>query len=194
MASVFLIQFCKERNSMPKQTNVRSFKAAPPRAGDQHLFGTRIAIDDESREKLIAILNARLADTLDLQTQTKFAHWNVKGNDFYQLHLLFDEIAEHLEDAVDLIAERATALGGRANGTVRQAAVNSKIEEYELDAVKGMDHVAALSDRLGALGNAYREAIDQTDNLGDAGTADVFTELVRQADKDLYFLESHIQA
>jgi len=179
---------------MPKQSNVRSFKVAPPRTGDQHLFDTRIAIDDESREKVIAILNARLADTLDLQTQTKFAHWNVKGNDFYQLHLLFDEIAEHLEDAVDLIAERATALGGRANGTVRQSAANSKIEEYELDAVKGMDHVTALSDRMGALGNAYREAIDQTANLGDTGTSDVFTELVRQADKDLYFLESHIQA
>jgi starvation-inducible DNA-binding protein len=179
---------------MPKQTNVRSFKAASPTTSDQRLFDTRIAIDDESREKVIAILNARLADTLDLQTKTKFAHWNVKGNDFYQLHLLFDVIAEHLEDAVDLIAERATALGGRANGTVRQSAANSKIEEYEIDAVKGMDHVTALSDRLGTLGNAYREAIDQTDHLGDTGTSDVFTELVRQADKDLYFLESHIQA
>jgi starvation-inducible DNA-binding protein len=179
---------------MAKHSEVRSFKAAPTKISEQRLFETRIALDDQSREKVIAILNARLADTLDVQTQTKFAHWNVKGSDFYQLHLLFDEIAEHLEDAVDLIAERATALGGRANGTVRQSAANSQIEEYEVDAIKGMDHVRALSDRLGTLGNAYRDAIDQTDHLGDTGTSDVFTELVRQADKDLYFLESHIQA
>jgi starvation-inducible DNA-binding protein len=181
---------------MPKQTNVRPFKAPSPssKASDKHLFDTRIDLDDRSREQVVALLNSRLADTLDVQTQTKFAHWNVKGNDFYQLHLLFDEIAEHLEDGVDLIAERATALGGRANGTVRQSVANSKIEEYDLDAVKGMDHVRALSDRLGSLANFYRQCIDQCDDLGDKATADVFTELVRQADKDLYFLESHIQA
>jgi starvation-inducible DNA-binding protein len=179
---------------MAKQNNVRSFKSATVSPAQQHTFETRIDIKDESREQVIAILNARLADSLDIQTQTKFAHWNVKGNDFYQLHLLFDEIAEHLEDAVDLIAERATALGGRANGTVRQAAANSQIEEYEIDAIKGMDHVRALSDRLGSFANLCRQSIDQTDELGDKATADVFTEIVRQADKDLYFLESHIQA
>jgi len=52
-----------------------------------------------------------------MMTQAKIAHWNVKGEDLYQLHLLFDSIAEHVEDAIDLIAERVTALGGRANGT-----------------------------------------------------------------------------
>jgi starvation-inducible DNA-binding protein len=179
---------------MAKQAEVRSFKAGSAKHAELRTFETRIDIEDESRERVIAILNQRLADSLDMQTQTKFAHWNVKGNDFYQLHLLFDEIAEHLEDAVDLIAERATALGGRANGTVRQAAANSQIEEYELDAIKGMDHVRALSDRLAAFSNACRESIDETDKLGDKATADVFTEIVRQADKDLYFLESHIQA
>ncbi|MCU1311756.1 MAG: starvation/stationary phase protection protein Dps [Candidatus Angelobacter sp.] len=179
---------------MAKQTNVRSFKVASAKPAEQRTFETRIDIEDESREQVIAILNSRLADSLDVQTQTKFAHWNVKGNDFYQLHLLFDEIAEHLEDAVDLIAERATALGGRANGTVRQAAKNSQIEEYDLDAVKGMDHVRALSDRLATFANICRGTIDETDELGDKATADVFTEIVRQADKDLYFLESHIQA
>jgi starvation-inducible DNA-binding protein len=169
-------------------------KMSAVKSNEQRMFETSVNLDEKTREKAIAILNARLADTLDVQTQTKFAHWNVKGNDFYQLHLLFDEVAEHLEDAVDLIAERVTALGGRANGTLRQAAANSSIEEYEIDTVKGMDHVRVLSDRLGRLANAYRDAIDNTDELGDKGTADVFTELVRQADKDLYFLESHIQA
>src|SRR5436853_5968223 len=92
-------------------------------------FETSVNISPENRQKLIALMNARLADSMDLFSQTKFAHWNVKGKDFYQLHLLFDEIAEHVEDSVDTIAERITALGGRADGTLRQAAAASSIEE-----------------------------------------------------------------
>ena len=158
---------------------------------NEPIFDTRVNI--ENRAQIIAILNARMADTLDVQTQTKFAHWNVKGNDFYQLHLLFDSIAEHVEEWVDMLAERTTALGGRANGTLRQSAAASSIQEYPLETVRGMDHVRALSDRLGALGNAYREAIKKCEDLEDQGTMDLFTELTRKADQDLYFLESHIQ-
>jgi starvation-inducible DNA-binding protein len=178
---------------MPKTAEVRPIKVGSTRQAEHPIYQTRIDLEGPSREHAIAILNARLADSLDIQTQAKFAHWNVKGNDFYQLHLLFDEIAEHLEDAVDLIAERATALGGRANGTVRQAAGNSQIEEYEIETVRGMDHVRVLSSRLASFANLCRESIDECDDLGDKATADVFTEIVRQADKDLYFLESHIQ-
>ena|SRR5579872_620772 len=159
----------------------------------QLIFETQVAIDLQTRTKIIAILNTTLADTLDLQTQTKFAHWNVKGNDFHQLHLLFDQTAEHLEDWVDMLAERATALGGRANGTLRQAAAASSMMEYPLETVKGMDHVRALSYRLGTLGNIYRESIDKCNDLRDQATADLYTELTRKADQDLYFLESHIQ-
>ena len=122
-----------------------------------------------------------------MQTQAKFAHWNVKGEDFYQLHLLFDSIAEHVEDAIDLVAERVTALGGRANGTARQVAANSSIKEYDLNVMHGMDHVRALLDHLSDVANAARQAIKQCASLGDDATADVFTEIVRAADKDIYF-------
>src|SRR4051794_34409547 len=84
-------------------------KAENTRTTNEPIFETRI--DLKNRAQLIAILNARMADTLDVQTQSKFAHWNVKGNDFYQLHLLFDSIAEHVEEWVDMLAERTTALG-----------------------------------------------------------------------------------
>jgi starvation-inducible DNA-binding protein len=158
------------------------------------LFTASVNIPEETRQQVIEILNARLADTIDLKTQAKQAHWNVKGLQFFQLHELFDQIAEHLDAAADLLAERATALGGVANGTVRQAAKASSIPEYEFDAVNGPDHVRALSQRLSFLANASRHAIDRTSELGDTATADVFTEIVREADKDLWFLEAHLQA
>jgi starvation-inducible DNA-binding protein len=163
-------------------------------ATKSRLFSTGVDIEQDQRVQIIELLNARLADSTDLKTQTKHAHWNIKGLNFYQLHELFDEIAEHFDDFSDLLAERATALGGVANGTVRQAAANSSIDEYDLNAITGEQHVRALSQRIAVFANSCREAIDQTDELEDKGTADVFTEIVRQADKDLWFLEAHIQA
>jgi starvation-inducible DNA-binding protein len=156
------------------------------------LLDSKIGILDENRRELVDLLNARLADVIDVQTQAKFAHWNVKGSHFFQLHLLFDTIAEHLEEAADSIAERATALGGRANGTARQVSRNSSIKEYDLRVVRGMDHVRTLLHRLAALANASRDAIKTSDELGDRGTSDLFTDIVRTADKDIYFLESHL--
>ena len=177
---------------MPSLTSNRVLNH-PGAKSDERLFKSKVIIPENNRRAVIDLLNARLADTIDMQTQAKFAHWNVKGQDFYQLHLLFDSIAEHAEDAVDLIAERVTALGGRANGTARQVAANSSIEEYDLNVIHGMDHVRALLDHLAAVANASRKAIKQCASLEDDATADVFTEIVRAADKDIYFLQSHLQ-
>ena len=100
-------------------------------------FPTHIDIPAEKRAALIETLNRHLANTLDLYTQVKQAHWNVKGNDFYQLHLLFDEIAEEIEPFIDLLAERVTLLGGYANGTARMSAENSELPEYPTDGDRG---------------------------------------------------------
>lgn len=156
-------------------------------------FATSVNLSESTRQQVIDILNARLADTIDLKTQTKQAHWNVKGPEFFQLHELFDSIAGHLEGAADTIAERVTALGGYALGTARLAASGSAIPEYDLDAVGGLDHVVALSTRLAQAANQFRIDIDHTDDLGDKATADLFTQLAREADKDLWFLEAHLQ-
>lgn len=156
-------------------------------------FSSGVDLSDDTKSKIIDLLNARLADTVDMKTQIKHAHWNVKGPQFYQLHLLFDEVASHVDDAADLIAERAVQLGGVAHGTARIAAKTSSIPEYDLDAVKGEDHVHALVERLSKLANAGRDAIDQADKLGDKATSDVLTEIVRATDKDLWFIEAHIQ-
>lgn len=158
----------------------------------QKLYPTRIDLAEDVRVKTIEILNQTLAATLDLKTQTKQAHWNVKGMDFYQLHELFDEIATELEEYVDMVAERVTALGGTAMGTARIAASESILPEYALDAVSGVDHVTALADRFGVYTKHVREAIAQTEDLGDADTADLYTEISRTVDKRLWFLEAHI--
>lgn len=157
-------------------------------------FATRIDIAPDLREKAIGLLNQQLASTFDLFGQTKQAHWNVKGIHFQQLHELFDTLAETLEEYTDLIAERVTALGGTAFGTVRMSAAASELPEYPLDAVDGKEHLVALADRVAALAKTSRAAIDTASSLGDANTADLFTEVSRGLDKYLWFLEAHLTA
>jgi starvation-inducible DNA-binding protein len=156
-------------------------------------FPTRIDLSPDVRDTMIGLLNQQLADTFDLYSQTKQAHWNVKGPQFYPLHELFDKLAEELESYVDLIAERATALGGLAEGTVRLAAANSRLAEFPPGATAGLPVVEALAENYAALAASTRTAIETADGQGDAATADLFTEISRGLDKALWFLEVHLQ-
>jgi starvation-inducible DNA-binding protein len=157
-------------------------------------FRTSVDIPSGSRTKINTILNQHLADSFDLMSQAKQAHWNVKGSDFWQLHTLFDEVAARAAEWVDELAERITALGGYASGTVRMATATSTLPEFPTEITEGMDYVRAVADRLAAFTNSARAAIDETGKLGDADTADLFTEISRCADKYLYFLEAHLQS
>lgn len=157
------------------------------------LHTTRNDLPAVVREKAIELLNQHLADTSDLYSQTKQAHWNVKGAHFYQLHLLFDTLAEAVEGYVDMIAERTAALGGTALGTVRQSAERSRLPEYPLDATDDRLHLAALRDRYAALAKSSRAAIDAAAAFEDADTADLFTQMSRGLDQHLWMLEAHLQ-
>jgi starvation-inducible DNA-binding protein len=155
-------------------------------------FSTRIDLPLDVRGLMIALLNQQLADAFDLYSQTKQAHWNVKGAQFYPLHELFDKLAEELEGYADLIAERATALGGLALGTVRLSA-NSQLAEFPSDVTGSLPTVKALADRYATLAASTRKAIDTATGQGDADSADLFTEVSRGLDKALWFLEAHLQ-
>ncbi|HXY12448.1 MAG TPA: DNA starvation/stationary phase protection protein Dps [Thermoplasmata archaeon] len=157
------------------------------------VYATRNDLPKEVRSSVIEVVDARLADSVDLQTQMKQAHWNVKGPNFISLHKLFDEINEDVEEYVDLLAERVVQLGGIAHGTARQAAAHSTLVEYP-PARDGHQHVEAVSLALATFGKAVRAAIDQTDRLGDKDTADIFTEISRGVDKWLWFVEAHLHA
>jgi starvation-inducible DNA-binding protein len=156
-------------------------------------YKTRIDLAADIRSSVVETLSVTLAASIDLKTQTKQAHWNVKGLQFYQLHELFDEMASEIEEFVDMVAERITALGAIAYGTARVAVKTSFLEEYPLDATTGQEHLKALADAYASYGMHIRTAIDATDELGDADTADLYTEISRVIDKRLWFLEAHLQ-
>ena len=158
------------------------------------LHETKIDLAKGKREKLVAILNQSLADSIDLVYQAKQAHWNVKGPNFIALHELFDRVATELDTHVDDLAERITTLGGVAMGTVRLSAENSSLAEYPHEISDGTAHVDALSTALSDFGQKARKNIDATDEIGDKDTADLYTGISRSVDKLLWFVEAHNQA
>jgi len=157
------------------------------------LYPTKNSLPEATRLEVAGLLNQRLADCIDLQAQCKQAHWNVKGPTFIALHKLFDEINEDVEEYVDLIAERIVQLGGIAEGTVGVVAERSTLIDYPLTLSTGAEHVAALSDALAAFGRAARMGIEEMNDLEDADSADILTEISRGVDKWLWFVEAHQQ-
>jgi starvation-inducible DNA-binding protein len=155
---------------------------------------TKNDLPEASRAKIVELLNARLSDAIDLQTQCKQAHWNVKGPSFIALHKLFDEVNEDVEEYVDSLAERAVQLGGVAEGTARMVAKRSMLGEYPSKASSGREHADALSSALAAFGKGARESIDKSTELRDADTADLFTEISRGVDKWLWMVEAHLDS
>lgn len=152
-----------------------------------------IGLQSNTKSAMIDLLNARLADAIDLALITKQAHWNLKGPTFIAVHELLDQLRDDVDEHVDIIAERVAQLDGIALGTVQTVAGATKLAPYPLDIRKVEDHVGALVDRYAALSSSTRQAIDTADEAGDADTADIFTAFSRTLDKNLWFLKSHLE-
>lgn len=157
------------------------------------LHKTKISIPEKKRVELIRILNKSLASTADLSIQMKHAHWNIKGKEFIALHKLFDEIAEEVENQVDVIAERVTSLGGTALGTVQEIVKNTNLRVFPTNIFDMEEIIVHLAHNFAILGELARDHIDASEKLDDMATNDIYIDLVRMLDKNLWFLEAHLQ-
>lgn len=155
---------------------------------------TRNDLKDNAKQVSIGVLNACLADAVDLYNATRSAHWNVKGPMFHTLHVMLQGFYEALQTSSDDIAERVVQLGGTALGTTQVLAGTTRLPPYPTDIHGGADHLKQLVERYGQVASALREGIDTTDEAGDASTADLLTEQSRAVDKMLWMLEAHLQA
>ena len=180
-------------SSRPSERSEMSRDASESRFAETPLYPTRNDLPQETRVQVVGLLNQRLAEAIDLQTQCKQAHWNVKGPSFIALHKLFDEINESVEEYVDLLAERVVQLGGIAEGTVGVVAKRTTLPGYPLTLSSGVEHVDALSDALAGFGRTVRIGIEEMNELEDAGSADLLTEVSRGVDQWLWFVEAHHQ-
>jgi starvation-inducible DNA-binding protein len=157
------------------------------------MYNTANTLPEQIRSRSVALLNRHLAAAIDLHAQVKQAHWNVRGPTFIAIHELFDKVADIVEDYSDKIAERAGTLGGTAEGTVQTAAERSFLEQYQLAVADAPAHIAAVTEALASFGESVRNAIDESDQFGDIDTSDLFTEVSRGIDYQLWLVESHKQ-
>ncbi len=153
---------------------------------------TRNSLSENIRSQSVGLLNRHLAAAIDLQAQMKQAHWNVRGPNFIAIHTLFDKVAGEAAGYADLIAERTGGLGGTADGTVQNAAERTFLMRYPLGVARQEEHVFAVSSALASFGESTRDAIAQAETYGDAETADLFTEIARGVDQQLWLVESHV--
>ena len=154
---------------------------------------TRNSLKSNAKKVSIEILNARVADGIDLALITKQAHWNIKGPNFIAVHEMLDGFRGEIDTFVDTMAERVVQLGGTALGTTQTIAAASKLAPYPTDIYASKDHLGALAERYGTAADLVREAIDQTEEAGDADTSDIFVNYSRSLDKALWFIEAHLQ-
>lgn len=154
---------------------------------------TSIDISKKNREHLVGMLNDTLAGAADLYLQLKQAHWNIKGESFIGVHKLLDEIAEQVEGQVDVVAERATALGGTALGTLEMVKKNSILNKYPVNIFSIDDHIRHLAANIAILSKHVRKNIKLAEKYSDYGTSDMYIDFVRELDKNLWFLEAHLQ-
>ena len=145
----------------------------------------------QTRTKMVDLLNETLADTIALTLAVKQAHWTLKGPGYIGVHELLDDVADRLRDGADLMAERAVILGGFARGTVEVAAEKSRVEPYPVEMEDIQEHITALKERFMAVGETLRKAMESAADAGDEDTADLFTEISRQVDKDAWFIGSN---
>ena len=157
------------------------------------LHKTNNDLKNNAKAASMEVLQARLADGIDLGLVTKQAHWNLKGPQFIGIHLMLDKFRAEQDEWVDMMAERITQLGGTARGTAQEVTRNTSLSPYPTDIYAIADHLHALIERYAACANAVRKNIEDTDEAGDADTADILTEVSRGLDKQLWFLEAHTQ-
>ena len=174
---------------MSTQIREVSKKSAPAKG---LVHKTKNNLDEKIRKASVEVLNARLAAGIDLALAIKQAHWNLRGLNFIAVHELLDDIRAEVDAGNDLMAERASQIGGYPLGTIQTVAKATTLEPYPTDIVTVEDHLEALIERLGEVANAVRESIETTDEAGDIDTSDILTEVSRALDKNLWFLESHV--
>ena len=158
------------------------------------MFKTPSRLNEEALVKITGALNASLADGLDLHGQIKVAHWNIKGPQFPSLHPLFETFAVALANFNDAIAERAVTLGGKAYGTSRYVAKRSRIADYPQEAVRDLDHVALLADRIDTYLDGVRASRHVAEKLADTDTVDLLTGVVTEFEKNAWFLRASLEA
>ena len=155
----------------------------------------KIGLSDKNLKAVCTLLNNCLADSVMLYIKIRKFHWNVKGDNFMELHKLFENHYDQVQEAIDNIAERVSQLGGLAIGTTSEFAKNSSIKESPgKNPANNLDMIKELLGDHETIIQGLRKGIDQAaDQLKDQGTADFLTALIQDHEKMAWTLRRYFK-
>jgi starvation-inducible DNA-binding protein len=158
-----------------------------------HMVRMPIALDEEACETSVEHLNQLLADTMTLRDLYKKHHWQVAGQTFYQLHLLFDKHYEEQNGLVDSIAERIQTLGGVCVAMAPDVAETTLIPRAPKGREPAPTQIARLLHAHQIVLKEARSMAGQAQKRGDDGTNDlIVSDIIRTNELQVWFVSQHV--
>jgi len=153
----------------------------------------QIGISPKNLKAVTSLLSVVLADEVLLYTKTRKFHWNVAGESFMELHLLFEKQYNELEEAIDEIAERINKLGSKTIGTMKEFLEATHLKEAPGEYPNRKDMIKELLTDHETVTVELRKAVEQCqDEYKDAGTADFLTGLMEDHETNAWKLRRYL--
>ena len=150
-----------------------------------------IGLDDKSVDEVHGLLSRHCANIHALYLQTVNFHWNMEDPRFFFLHELLDTQYHALVEDLDLVAETIRQSGRKAPASLQEFKKLMTLEDYT-GTYTADEMIAALVNSYDYMLREFRKDIDRTADLGDIGSSDMLTELLRSFLKRAWFLRSHL--
>ena len=150
-----------------------------------------IGIDKNKAKKLTEILNKLLADYEIFYQNLRGFHWNIKGREFFELHVKFEELYNDLLLKIDEIAERILTLGRIPMHTYTDYLKTSSIKE-ENNITNGVDGVKIIVKNFASIITTEREILELASEANDEGTVSLMSDYITQTEKTLWMLNSYL--
>lgn len=151
----------------------------------------KIGLKDKNVIELADHLNILLANYQIHYQKVRGCHWNVKGHNFFQLHIKFEELYNNAQLTIDELAERILTLGKPPMATYADYIKNSGIKEIKTEGLSEEKMVEAILEDFKNLIDLEREVIENaTENANDEGTADMIIGFLRFQEKTSWMLRA----
>jgi starvation-inducible DNA-binding protein len=148
-------------------------------------------LDEPTTQKVLDVLEPRLASLVDLQLTLKHIHWNVTGPNFVAIHEMLDPQTEMVRLATDALAERIATMGGTPVGTPGHVVEVRTWDEYDLGTADAMDHLAKLDAVYDGIIGDHRAARDAVADL-DPVTEGLLVDQLAELEMAQWFVRSHL--
>lgn len=150
-----------------------------------------IGIDSDKAKHLVDHLNQLLADYQIFYQNLRGFHWNIKGREFFELHLKFEEFYDDAVIKIDEIAERILTLGGEPLHSFSDYLNTTHLAEAK-GVTNGIEGVRIVVQNFSELISKERTILALAGDAGDEGTVSQMSDYITETEKTLWMLNAYL--